>query len=138
MSEHSSAQSRIDGGHPSLCIEEKNGSFLPSKSMSEVRGRKVHGICSLPHGYALAILPPQSPIIEICKDKRDKFEIPYISSLSTGSGGELTTPRPHNNNSPSPDMPPAIELSSTYSLPQMCYSCISNTVCIGNSVPSNG
>ena len=70
------AQSRIDGrealGTPFLRIEWTWKCFLPSNSIADSEGRKVHGICCLPHGYALAILPPGAQISEICKDKREE------------------------------------------------------------------
>ncbi len=40
------------------------------------------------------------------------------SHPSTGNVGELTAPRPQNDNSSSPDIPPATELSTNYSLPK--------------------
>ena len=54
--------------------------FLPSNGIFKGIGRKVHGICCLPHGYALAILPAGAPIMEIGKDKCERLDIPNISS----------------------------------------------------------
>ena len=89
-----SAQFRTDREEaqkrPSFGIESNDRSFLPSNSSSKIQGRKVHGICRLPHGYALAILPLGARIMEICKD----------------------------DNSSSPDTRPEIELSSNYNLPK--------------------
>ena len=122
---------------PHLRIKWKSMPFLPSNSIFQSKGRKVHGICCLPHGYALSMLPPRAPIIEICKDKRDELEIPKTSSwfqrlkdalktlrhardgrLATEDGIELRIPRSQDEDPPNPDIPPAVELSSNYNLPR--------------------
>ena len=111
--------------------------FLPSISILNTTDRKVHGICSLPHGYALAILPARAPIMEIRKDKRDEMGISHISSwyqrlkdalktlkytrdsrLATENGIELRVPRSRDHDPPNPDVRPEIELSSNYNLPK--------------------
>ena len=77
------AQSRIDremARRPYFCIEAYNRSFTPPNSIAELRGRKVHGICCLPKGYALATLPPRAQVTEICEDTRDVLETTYTSS----------------------------------------------------------
>ena len=102
-----STKSRIDGREafktPYFHIEPNMIYFLPSNSIAE-KGRKVHGICYLPNGYALAILPSGAQITEICKDKREEPEVNVQRSLE---------------NDPShPDTRPRIELSSNYNLPK--------------------
>ena len=120
---------------PHLRVGGKSIHFLPSNSVFESKGRKVHGICCLPHGYALAVLPAQAPIMEIRKDKRDGLEIPKTTSWfqqlndafrtlwhkrdgrpATKDGIELRAPRSQADGSSNPDERPAIELSSNYNL----------------------
>ena len=103
-----SAQPRIDGREalkmPFLRIEPVWRHFLPSNSNAERKRPKVHGTCYLPHGYALAILPPGAQITEICKDNHEESEVNVQRSLE---------------NDPShPDICPRIELSSNYNLPK--------------------
>ncbi|KAH6962212.1 hypothetical protein BKA56DRAFT_699322 [Ilyonectria sp. MPI-CAGE-AT-0026] len=62
--------------------------FTPSDSLFSLQGRKVHGICRLPQGYAFAIVPNNVQVQE------------------TDSGG---TPRPSSRSVTSiPDLPVAI------------------------------
>ena len=42
-----------------------NPFFVPSVSILGRRGRQVHGVCQLPQGYALAIVPAETEISEI-------------------------------------------------------------------------
>ncbi|KAK0509327.1 hypothetical protein JMJ35_008698 [Cladonia borealis] len=125
-----SAQFRTDREEtqkrPSFWIEENYRSFLPSNSSSKIQGRKVHGICRLPHGYALAILPPGARVMEICKDQREGLEVAYISSSSQRLKDALKMLRhirspyltSESDDSSSPDTRPEIELSSNYNLPK--------------------
>ena len=122
---------------PQLCIRGGSRCFLPSNSIFKSKGRKVHGICCLPHGYALATLPARAPITEIRKDKRDRLEIPKLSpwcrqlkdALRTlrhtrddrpamEDGIELRVLEPQANDPSNPYIHPAIELSSNYNLPK--------------------
>lgn len=54
--------------------------FLPVASAWSFYGRKVHGRCSLPEGYALAIIPPDANLC-YC-DSPDKTSIDISSSYS--------------------------------------------------------
>ena len=137
------AQSRIDTEEafrwPYFCIEANDRSFLPANNnIAEFNGRKVHGICCLPHGYALAVLPPRVRITELCKDRRDGLEVTYISpwnkrmkdafktlkiccipcSLATEDIKPPMVPRSQDDDSSKPDTIPTIELSSNYNLPK--------------------
>ena len=123
---------------PHLRVRWKSRLFLPSNNVFKSKGRKVHGICCLPHGYALAVLPAQASIMEIRKDKCDELEIPKVSSwlqqvndalrtlrhnsrdsrLATEDGIELRAPGSQSANPPDPAIRPAIELSSNYNLPK--------------------
>lgn len=47
--------------------------FIPSKSFWNRSGRKVHGVCRLPPGYALSIVRPETQILGIGED-RDKVD----------------------------------------------------------------
>ncbi len=125
------------GELPRLCIESNSRQFLPSNSIFRNEDRKVHGICCLPHGYALAILPPRAPIMEIPEGERDALEISYTYSwcrrlkdalktlrhkwdgrLAMEDGIELRVPRSQDDDPSNPDTCPAIELSSNYNLPK--------------------
>ena len=136
-----SAQSRIDREELYFRIEANDNandrSFLPSNHSSKIEGRKVHGICRLPHGYALAILPPGAQVMEICEDKREELEVTHISSWSQRLNDALKTlrqarsccllyedaiefqsPWSRDDDSSNPDTRPEIELSSNYNLPK--------------------
>ena len=125
-----SAQSRIDREEaqkrPSFWIEANNRWFLPSNSSSKIEDRKVHGICRLPHGYALAILSPGARITEICKDQREELEDTHISLWCQRLKDKLKMLRhirsccliSKDDDSSSPDTRAAIELSSNYNLPK--------------------
>lgn len=86
--------------------------FLPSNGIFKGRGRKVHGICCLPHGYALAILPAGASIMEIGKDKSED------DRLATEDGIELRAPISQADSPSNPDKGPGIELSRNYNLPK--------------------
>ena len=120
-----------------LRIRQNSIHFLPIKSNLESKGRKVHGICCLPHGYALALLPARAPIMEIPKSKRDEMGIAKMSSWcqqlkeglktlrhtkhgrpATEDGTELRVSISEAYNPSDPDIPPEIELSSNYNLPK--------------------
>ena len=122
---------------PRLRIKWNSLHFFPSSSIFKSIGRKVHGICCLPHGYALAILPVRAQLMEIRKGKRVEMEIPRISSwyqrlkdaIKTGrytrdgrrateNGIMLRVLRSQDNDPPNPDLSPEIELSSNYNLPK--------------------
>lgn len=120
-----SAQSRIIREEtqrtPSFWIEANKDSFLPSNSSFKIKGRKVHGICRLPHGYALAILPLGARITEMWKDQSEELEATYISSWSQRLKDALKMQqriRSQNDDSSNPDTRPEIELSSNYNLPK--------------------
>ena len=82
----------------------------------------MHGICRLPHGYELAILPPRAPITELCGDKRNEIEMPYKSSRGKRLKDVLKTlrhPKDGREDNPSnPNIRPEIKLSSNYNLPK--------------------
>ena len=138
----SNVQNRFDRGNannmPFYSIDATSTSFLPSNSIAEFYGRKVYGICCLPHGYALAILPRQARITEICKEERDEPEVTHISPWSerlqhsfitlrttwlacfndTDGVIEPIGPGSQEDDSLDPDSRPTIELSSNYNLPK--------------------
>ena len=123
----SSAQSRNDREEfeerLSFRIEANERSFLPFDSSSEIERRKVHGICRLPHGYALAILPPRAPITELCRDKRNEIEMPTLRHPKDGRRAvedrtEPRVPGSQDDNPSNPDICPEVELSSNYNLPK--------------------
>ena len=101
-----SAQSRIDGREalkmPFLRIKPVWRDFLPSNSSAERKRPKVHGICYLPHGYALAKLPPGAQITKICKDNHEESKVNVQRSLENDCSHAGTCPR--------------IELSSIHNL----------------------
>ena len=123
---------------PQLYIEKNSIHLIPSNSIFKSTGRKVHGICCFPHGYALAILPPRAQTRELFKDKRDELEIPYISSwrqrlkdgllkilrhsrdgrLATADVIELRVPGSQDNDHSNSDLRPEIVLSSNYNVPK--------------------
>ena len=43
--------------------------FMPSKSVWDSDGRKVHGICRLPEGYALRIVSAEAQVLEIGEEE---------------------------------------------------------------------
>ena len=47
-------------------------SFIPSYKMLDLNGRKIHGSCCLPPGYELAIVQPQSTVLELNDEKMSK------------------------------------------------------------------
>ena len=138
----SGAQLRIDMEEafrwPHFCIKANDRSFLPANnSIAEFNGRKVHGICCLPHGYALAVLPPGARITELCKDGRDGVDATYVSSWNKRLKDAFKTlaicylaclvhikdvipfTAPKSKDDPSkPDTSPTIKLSSNFYLPK--------------------
>ena len=68
--------------------------FEPSTHTFALEGRKVHGICHLPHGFALVPVGTNAPIVEL-DDVRNHKESPTTSQPKT-----------------------AVEISSLYSLTQ--------------------
>ena len=90
-------------------------------SSSETKRRKVHGICRLPHGYALAILPPRAPIMELCRDKRNEIEMPTLRHpkdrrRAVENRTEPRVPGSQDDNPSNRDICPEVELSSNYNL----------------------
>ena len=49
----------------------RNPYFVPSRSVLDTSGRKVHGVCQLPPGYALCIVPPDTKVLEAGEDHDD-------------------------------------------------------------------
>src|SRR5947209_12626702 len=74
----------------------ENDTFKPTKGTFSLYGRKVHGICKLPDGYALKLLPTGTPVYErksfedessFCKRLRKRAFNSLKSIYSRGKGG---------------------------------------------------
>ncbi len=46
--------------------------FVPSVSNLDIDSRSVHGVCRLPPGYALSVVPPETEILDISDDCDNK------------------------------------------------------------------
>ena len=44
--------------------------FQPSSSSGNLVSRTVHGVCQLPSGYALCVVPPRTQVVELDKDEQ--------------------------------------------------------------------
>ena len=44
--------------------------FQPSSSSGNLVSRKVHGVCQLPSGYALCVVPPRTQVVELDEDEQ--------------------------------------------------------------------
>ena len=56
---------RVKGG-----ILPLNSVFQPSSSSQNLASRTVHGVCQLPSGYALCVVPPGAPVVELDEDQQ--------------------------------------------------------------------
>lgn len=88
-----------------ICIKESFGreTVKPSYKMVGLSGRKIHGLCCLPQGFGLSIVPSQSTVLEL-NDESNDDNIP----------GEQRTP---SNASTSSQLSRSIrsDISSSYS-----------------------
>ena len=75
---------------PKIRIEGLRGreSFEPSRKMLDLNGRNIHGLCCLPPGYQLAIVPSESAVLELNDDKISESQTARSSiatSIESGS-----------------------------------------------------
>ena len=75
---------------PNIRIEGLYGgeSFKPSRKMLDLNGRNIHGLCCLPPGYRLAIIPSESAVLELNDDKNSELQTARSSiatSIESGS-----------------------------------------------------
>ena len=75
-----------------ICIEESFGreGVKSSYKMIGLSGRKVHGLCCLPQGFELSIVPSESTVLELNDESNDdsirgERRIPSTSSTSSQS-----------------------------------------------------
>ena len=122
---------------PEIRITKESMHFFPSNGIFTSKGRKVHGICCLPRGYALAMLPSSASFIEVPKDKHDDMKkrklFPWCQRLhdslkrprprvdgriATEEGIELREPSSQADDPSNPEIRRANDLSSNYNLPR--------------------
>ena len=48
--------------------QNENQYFIPSNSIFDTNSRKVHGVCKLPMGYALSVVPPHTYVVGVGED----------------------------------------------------------------------
>ena len=81
-----------------------NVDFRPSTSILNTSGRNVHGICQLPEGHALSIVPPQIEVFELNGDQdhlgsddEERGHKSLCRQQGRGHGESVDTERSHRD-----------------------------------------
>ncbi|MCJ1456494.1 hypothetical protein MMC28_006855 [Mycoblastus sanguinarius] len=117
-------RSHVPDDQASLVFRRNRGShsfFQPSTTIIDSQGRKVHGVCHLPWGYALSMLSSSAYVIGLDQEKETSYQasqkISWHQNIKTVFQKEI------RSTSTSRYLPeigprPSSELSSNYNLPK--------------------